>query len=321
MNSLIFWLVYSNFKKKQDIFIMHFPVSSLALLSIVPQSLAAPAPAPAAVAEPPVEGVQTIEQRQLLNNLLPGLLPGVVSRVGHLLDDVNSAVAEGNPSKVVDIFEQLQPTERPTKIQDAVAEHANIWATPTTRTDFFAAVATQIAGGLVLDETLKAALNGALPVGENSVENNNSPPPSPIYPKKKDSDVPYTLSEPALRKAIFIPLTFTYGAKRPVIFVPGTAAYGGVTFASNLRNLLAGKAVADPVWLNVPGASLNDTQSNAEYIAYAINLKSVCDNYVAPGPDLDDVLATFGLIPVAAAVLLLGLNKAFLEPPLRTYAM
>lgn len=258
---------------------MRLPVPSLALLSILPTSLAAPAPAPAPVVAgivpiptpgPSTEQVQSLDERQLLNNVIPGLLPGVISLVDNLLGDVNEAVAQGNPTKVLSILSQLQPTTRPTNIEAAVARHSKIWASPTTRTDFFAAVATQIADGLVLDGTLNAALTGGLPVGENSV-NNNNPPTSGIYPKKDSADAPYTLSESALRKAIFIPPSFTYGAKRPVIFVPGTGAYGGFNFANNLRKLLAGESYADPVWLNIPGAMLGDAQTNAEYIAYAIN--------------------------------------------------
>ncbi|EUC42780.1 hypothetical protein COCMIDRAFT_39192 [Bipolaris oryzae ATCC 44560] len=247
---------------------MRFFVSSLALLSIISQSLAVPA----AIAQPSIEdATKTIEERQLLPDLLPGLLPGVVSLVKGLLTDVNVAVAEGKPQEVLNILQKLQPTTRPTNIQEAVAAHAKIWAIPTTRTDFFAAVATQIAGGLILDETLQTALNNALPVGENAIKNNNPDSASSIYPKKDATDAPYTLSESTLRQAIFIPSSFTYGAKRPVILVPGTATYGGTNFASNLRKLLTGKDFADPVWLNIPGAMLNDTQTNAEYIAYAIN--------------------------------------------------
>jgi triacylglycerol esterase/lipase EstA (alpha/beta hydrolase family) len=258
---------------------MRLSVPSLALLSILPTSLAAPAPAPAPVvagiapvATPALstEQVQSLDERQLLNNLLPGLLPGVVSLVDNLLGDVNKAVAQGDPTKVLNILSQLQPTTRPTNIEAAVARQSKIWASPTTRTDFFAAVATQIAGGLVLDGTLNAALNGGLPVSENRV-NNNNPPTTGIYPKKDAADAPYTLSESALRQAIFIPPSFAYGQKRPVIFVPGTGAYGGTNFANNLRKLLTGKSYADPVWLNIPGAMLGDAQTNAEYIAYAIN--------------------------------------------------
>ncbi|KAI2480431.1 hypothetical protein Ptr902_08612 [Pyrenophora tritici-repentis] len=226
---------------------------SLAVWGIVSQSFAVPTPAP--------------------DGLLPGLLPGVVSFVQNLLGDINRAVAEGDPTKVLNILKQLQPLTRPTNIEDAMGRAAYIWTKPSPRQDLYSAAAEQIVDGLVLDETLKAALTGGLPVGENNINTNNPSPPTIIYPKKNATDAPYTLSESALRKAIYIPPSFVYGAgsKRPVIFVPGTGAYGGTNFASNLRKLLTGKSYADPVWLNIPGAMLGDAQTNAEYIAYAIN--------------------------------------------------
>jgi hypothetical protein len=162
-----------------------------------------------------------------------------------------------------------------------MAWHSSIWASPTGRTDFYAAIATQVAVGLgpLLDDTLKVALVGGLPAGENNINNNNPKPPSKIYPKKENGDAPYSLSEDALRQAIYIPPGFTYGKKPPVIFVPGTGSYGGINFASNLRKLLTGKAYADPVWLNIPGAMLRDAQLNSEYVAYAINyISSVSKN-------------------------------------------
>jgi len=247
---------------------------SLAVLGILSQSLAAPAPAPGPIATPAPslqDTTKPLEERQLLGGLLPGLLPGVVSLVGNLLGDVNGAVADGDPTKVLNILKQLQPTTRPTSIEDAIQRGAGIWVSPSPRQDFYAAVATQIADGLILDATLNSALFGGLPVGENSINNNNPSPPTSIYPKKNVADAPYTLSESALRKAIFIPPGFTYGTKRPVIFVPGTGSYGGINFAYNLRKLLTGKSYADPVWLNIPGAMLGDAQTNAEYVAYAIN--------------------------------------------------
>lgn len=203
--------------------------------------------------------------------MLNGLLPGIVSLVDGLLGVVKSAVAANNPTGVLSALVKITPTARPTNIADVVSKQSRIWASPSTRTDFFAAVATQVAGGLVLDGTLETALNGGLPVGDNSINNNNARPPTTIFPKKNTSDAPYTLSEDALRKVIYIPPGFTYGAKPPVIFVPGTGSYGGVNFRNNLRKLLTGKSYADPVWLNIPGAMLADTQTNSEYIAYAIN--------------------------------------------------
>ena len=108
----------------------------------------------------------------------------------------------------------------------------------------------------------------------NSFNNVNPPPPDTIYPKKNPRDAPYTVPEAQLRAAIYIPPAFTYGQKRPVLFVPGTGAFGGVNFISNLGKLLGNDGRFDPVYLNVPGAMLNDTQINSEYIAYFINYVS-----------------------------------------------
>jgi hypothetical protein len=239
----------------------------LALLSLLPLSLAAPAPQPAAVpiatSAPSLENVPTLEERQLLSDILPGVL----NNVGALLKDVNSLV---QPTAILSVLQKIQPTARPTNIEQAVSWHSSVWVSPTPRTDFFPAVATQVANGL-FGNTLNTALKGGLPVGENSINNNNPKPPRTIYPKKENGDAPYTISEDALRRAIFIPSSFTYGVKPPTIFVPGTASYGGIVFGNNLRKLLNGKPYADPVWLNIPGALLADAQGSSEYIAYAIN--------------------------------------------------
>ncbi|KAH6639567.1 hypothetical protein C7974DRAFT_304334 [Boeremia exigua] len=223
----------------------------LAAVRLLSRSLAAPAPAP----------------RQL-----PNLVDGVLGLVGGLLKDVDSAVAAGNPTAVSAALVEIQPTSKPTAISQVLSKQASIWASPT-RTDFYGGIATQVANGLgpVLDGTLTTALQGGLPVGDNSINNNNRVVAG-LYPKKQGTtDAPYSVSEASLRAAIFIPPGFTYGNKTPVLFVPGTGAYGGVNFANNLRKLLTGKSYADPVWLNVPGAMLDDTQTNAEYVAYAIN--------------------------------------------------
>ncbi|KAH8911307.1 alpha/beta-hydrolase, partial [Coniochaeta sp. PMI_546] len=110
--------------------------------------------------------------------------------------------------------------------------------------------------------------------------NNNNPKNTTesIHPQKIKSDAPYSQSEQDLRSAIFIPSSFTYGRKPPLIFVPGTGTYGGEAFTYNLLKLLSDSPLADPVWLNVPGALLADAQSNAEYVAYAINYISGISN-------------------------------------------
>ncbi|KAF9690598.1 hypothetical protein EKO04_011340 [Ascochyta lentis] len=250
--------------------------TSLAVLSLLPLSYAAPAPAPVAVSAPEITPAPTIDdtptatldERQLLPNLVNGVL-GIVSGA---LKDVNSAVAAGNPSACSSALVKIQPTTKPTNIQQVLSKQVSIWASPT-RSDIYGGIATQVANGLgpVLDGTLTTALQGGLPVGENSISNNNKAV-SGLYPKKlQTSDAPYSVSEAALRAAIYIPSGFTYGKKTPVLFVPGTGAYGGTNFANNLRKLLTGKSYADPVWVNVPGAMLGDAQLNSEYIAYAIN--------------------------------------------------
>ncbi|THY60453.1 alpha/beta-hydrolase [Aureobasidium pullulans] len=84
-------------------------------------------------------------------------------------------------------------------------------------------------------------------------------------------DAPYTVDEATLRAAIHIPSGFTYGAKPPVILMPGTGNTGFETFQGNFIPALKGQSYADAVWLNVPGSLLDDSQTNSEFIAYAIN--------------------------------------------------
>ena len=250
----------------------------LAVLSLIPLSLAAPAPAPVAVSAPEITPAPTvddvttavIEERQL--GLVGGILGGVLGIVSGALKDVNSAVAAGNPSACSSALVKIQPTTKPTAISQVLSKQASIWASPS-QTNIYGAIATQVANGLGpgLDGTLSTALQGGLPVGENSISNNNQAV-NGLYPKKDGTtDAPYSVSEAQLRAAIYIPPGFTFGKKTPVLFVPGTGAYGGSTFANNLRKLLTGQSYADPVWVNVPGAMLGDAQINSEYIAYAIN--------------------------------------------------
>ncbi|GJC98185.1 lipase b [Colletotrichum higginsianum] len=116
------------------------------------------------------------------------------------------------------------------------------------------------------------ALNAFLGEDLNSINNVNPDPKDRIYPKRSDKDAPYSLSEQELRSKIFIPKTFSASSKKqPVILVPGTAAMAGSTYRANLGPLLAKSDFADPLWVNIPGASLGDAQGNAEYVAYAVN--------------------------------------------------
>ncbi|WDK20542.1 hypothetical protein CGRA01v4_11829 [Colletotrichum graminicola] len=45
----------------------------------------------------------------------------------------------------------------------------------------------------------------------------------------------------------------------------------GSTYRANLGILLAQSDFADPLWVNIPDASLNDAQENSEYVAYSMN--------------------------------------------------
>ncbi|KAJ5392214.1 lipase [Penicillium cosmopolitanum] len=105
----------------------------------------------------------------------------------------------------------------------------------------------------------------------------------PIYPTKAPGDASYSLSEETLRSAIHIPQSFEYGQnnKTPIILVPGTAIPAGTTFTFNFGKLGTSHAV-DPVWLNLPSASLSDAQVNAEFVAYAINYISTKSNQPIP---------------------------------------
>lgn len=222
--------------------------SALALLSLIPLTLAAPAPA-----------------------VTPS--PTLTS---YPADAIQSAVDAGDRDALESALVAVTPTARPTDIADALAKQSSIWAGSSTKTGFYQALATQIADGTGsllggLGDTLGAILTGGQPTGDNSHNNINLRwPNSFIYPKAHRDDAPYSMRESELRSAIFIPPTFTYGEKPPVIFVPGTGAYGGINFESNLRKLLTGSDFADPVWLNIPGAQFDDVQNNSEYVAYAI---------------------------------------------------
>lgn len=190
-----------------------------------------------------------------------------------------SAQASSSASSTLSSLTSASPTvAAPTAASQLNAGLQAIYT--ATSANFANQVASQVAAGLVgptgtslggIVESLYGP-NPLLPTGENSITNNNPRnPATAIYPKKAASDASYSLTESQLRAALYIPPTFTYGAKTPVLFVPGTASYGGSAFRSNLRKLLTNVPYADPVWLNIPGASLGDIQVNSEYVAYALN--------------------------------------------------
>lgn len=137
------------------------------------------------------------------------------------------------------------------------------------------------AAGLIPPEIL-TFLNGYTDSELNSLDNRNPAPQDEIYPKSKE-DAPYSLPEATLRSAIYMPETFGYGrnGKIPVILIPGTAVPSGTTWYYTFSKL-GNSTDADVVWVNLPRASLNDAQVNAEYVAYAINyISSLCSKPAA----------------------------------------
>ncbi|KAI8932507.1 hypothetical protein NX059_010689 [Plenodomus lindquistii] len=87
---------------------------------------------------------------------------------------------------------------------------------------------------------------------------------------------------------------------------PGGSFYG---HAQMLFNPLTFALIVDALTHDGPG-DLN-----------RIDVKSVCSGYAAPGLNLDDVVATTGVIPVAAVLLLTYPEKRSTEQALRSYAV
>lgn len=154
----------------------------------------------------------------------------------------------------------------------------------TEHTDILSAASAIVASGLVSSDIF-SLLNGYLNSDLNSIQNENRPPRnSDIYPSKAAEDAPYSVAEDKLRAAIHIPRSFSYGknGKKPLILIPGTAIPAGTTFYFNFAQFGDAVPNADIVWVNIPRASLDDAQVNAEYVAYAINyVSSISKSHVA----------------------------------------
>lgn len=177
----------------------------------------------------------------------------------------------------LDALKALTPAPSPSSPAEGIAALARIYNNDTQTMSTYDAAAERIRQGLTtggVDEILEA-LAGFFS-GENSNSNNNSKPPSvAVYPVAGPNDAPYDVPEDQLRAAIYIPPAFQYGAPdapQPIILVPATSTTGYESYHGNWIPLLNGaSSVGDPVWLNIPGNMHNDAQTNAEYVAYAIN--------------------------------------------------
>lgn len=185
-----------------------------------------------------------------------------------------SATGDGDYAIALSELQFAIPTASPTSPQQALSSLSSIYEASPTPQNLYAAMAEYIEAGITSDNTASVLqyISGALD-GENSDTNVNPRDPDvAIYPKASPNDAPYDLTEEQLREAIYIPSTFRYGdGLQPIILVPGTGSTGYFTFAGNYIPLLQGSSIGDPVWLNIPGYLLNDAQTNAEYVAYAIN--------------------------------------------------
>lgn len=200
--------------------------------------------------------------------------------VGDAINDLNSVASGLTSGDVVDnLLEDLKlvtATAAPTSPEQAISTLSDILQATPTPSNIYAAVGDLVAAGLTTENANSVVdfVDGLL-TGENSESNVNLRFPSkPVYPKADFRDAPYSLSEAKLRGAIHIPSSFQYGrpgAPQPIILVPGTGNTGYINFVGNYIPLLQGSKIADPVWLNIPGYLLNDAQTNAEYVAYAIS--------------------------------------------------
>ena len=234
---------------------MHSFILSFAAITLFNVALAVPAPAPTAGLEP-VHAVN-LQNRQ----------------IDSVLESIASAGTAQNGSAGVSQYATITPTANPTDIAEVQTVLSSIFPSTTAEADLYVNVGTMIANSLAPSDIEDIADTYTNTTGENSSTNDNPAEPSScvIYPQKNSSDAPYSVSEDTLRGAIYIPSNFTYGQKQPVILIPGTAAYGYLAFENNLIPMLEDSPYADLVWLNVPGAMLDDAQVNSEYVAYAIN--------------------------------------------------
>lgn len=256
---------------------MHVPYLKCALLAL-------PLFQTATAASILTSGVDIVDQvNKALGNILPTAID-TESLLNTTLADIRKELTEIDQlsETFAGLLQALVAGQVPTSIPDLLARvQATIGNTQNAGVTI-ENVAQAILDGVSLTDLTQNVLSGYALSPINSYNNVNPPPPDNIYPKKQANDAPYSVPEDQLRAAIYIPPSFaSYGStnRRPILFVPGTGAFGGVNFISNLGKLLGNDNRFDPVYLNVPGAMLNDTQINSEYIAYAINyLSSITGN-------------------------------------------
>ncbi|KAL1861914.1 hypothetical protein Plec18170_000738 [Paecilomyces lecythidis] len=214
----------------------------------------------------PVSNVRSLQRRQTTSASSGGDILTV-------LDSVANDQAGNTSDKAANILSRIQGNSNANNaesIETAFDAISDIFSGGIE--DIAQASDELIARGLVPSDIFDF-LNGYVDFSLNSLNNKNTRSPnSTIYPSKSSDDAPYSLDENTLRGAIYIPSSFSYGAdgKQPIILVPGTAVPAGTTYHFSFSKIHEA-ANLDPVWVNIPSASLGDAQVNSEYVAYAIN--------------------------------------------------
>ncbi|KAH9895335.1 hypothetical protein F4778DRAFT_746369 [Xylariomycetidae sp. FL2044] len=201
----------------------------------------------------------------------------------HITEAILPPRATGTPvatdlsSSILTSLQAAQTAATPSSVEAAFASLSSIYAADPTP-NFFEAVGSIIVSGLstIGIDDIEDYIAGIADGAASDSNTNTREPDTAIFPQASSDDAPYSFSEAKLRGAIHIPSTFQYGAEgapQPVILVAGTGNAAYVTFSGSWVPLLQDNSTSfgAPVWLNIPGDSLDDTQGNAEYVAYAIN--------------------------------------------------
>ncbi|GKT41750.1 lipase B [Colletotrichum spaethianum] len=222
-------------------------------------AIAAPAPAPIPIPAPNPVALAA-----------PGPLPEPLS-----LNDLNpiplfAPVVQDQLANLASQLASTTPTSTPKDIPDAVATLKGILGPQPT--GLLTNGLSFLQQGLQVSGTKGKTINSPDPPGQINSFNQTNPQPSKVlFPKADAADPPFQKSEQELRSAIFIPTNFVKG-NNPVLLVPGTGAYGGSTYEGNMIKIMAqDPSIGQAAWVNVPLAMLDDVQTNAEHIAYAIN--------------------------------------------------
>lgn len=160
---------------------------------------------------PTQETGSIVERRQLLSNLLRNVLNPVLGSIDDIVD--GKSHTDDPFGSLLDILKPLKSVVRPSSVKEAHSAISNALQASPTPNNLISAAAKLVTQGLTTDNIVQALdyVDGLL-TGENSETNDNPiDPPATIYPQADPNDAPYSLSEAALRAAIYIPSTFQYG--------------------------------------------------------------------------------------------------------------